>query len=118
MRSGSLAPTVHWPAPGSASSPPWRGALKWRNSSPLSRPSLSENLMKRTGILNLPLSQAIAAMGHGDLMIVCDAGFPIPSEVPRVDLALARDVPDLETVLTLIQQDFIAEKVGYAAEMA
>ena len=31
-------------------------------------------------------------------MIVCDAGFPIPSEVWRVDLALVPDVPDLETV--------------------
>lgn len=73
--------------------------------------------MKRTGILNLPLSQAIASMGHGDLMIVCDAGFPIPSHVPRVDLAITKDVPDLETVLTAISNDLIAEKVGYAAEM-
>jgi D-ribose pyranase len=44
--------------------------------------------MKRNGILNLGLNQAIAAMGHGDFLIVCDAGFPIPSEVERVDLQL------------------------------
>ncbi len=74
--------------------------------------------MKRNGILNLGLNQAIAAMGHGDLMIVCDAGFPIPSQVTRVDLALVADVPDLETVLTAISYDFIAEKFGYANEMA
>lgn len=74
--------------------------------------------MKRTGILNLELNEAIAAMGHGDLMIVCDAGFPIPSHVKRVDLALIPDVPDLETTLTAISADFIAEKFGYAAEMA
>lgn len=74
--------------------------------------------MKRYGPLNLPLNQAIASMGHGDLMIVCDAGFPIPSHVTRVDLAIAQDIPDLETVLTVVNEAFIAEKVGYAAEMA
>lgn len=57
-------------------------------------------------------------MGHGDLMIVCDAGFPIPTHVTRVDLAVTKDVPDLETVLTVIDEAFIAEKVAYAAEMA
>jgi D-ribose pyranase len=74
--------------------------------------------MKRNGILNLGLNQAIAAMGHGDFMIVCDAGFPIPAQVTRVDLAIVPDVPDLETVLTAISGDFIAEKFGYANEMA
>jgi len=74
--------------------------------------------MKRNGILNLGLNQALAAMGHGDLIIVCDAGFPIPTHVGRVDLALIVDVPDIETVLKAISADFIAEKFGYANEMA
>jgi D-ribose pyranase len=74
--------------------------------------------MKRNGILNLGLNQALAAMGHGDFIIVCDAGFPIPAQVARVDLAIVADVPDLETVLTAISADFIAEKFGYANEMA
>lgn len=74
--------------------------------------------MKRSNLLNSELSRAIAAMGHGDLMIVCDAGFPIPSDVWRIDLALVPDVPDLETVLTAIAGDFIAERVSFAAEMA
>ncbi|MBV9488216.1 MAG: D-ribose pyranase [Verrucomicrobia bacterium] len=74
--------------------------------------------MKRSGILNLGLNQAIAAMGHGDLMIVCDAGFPIPSHVPRIDLAVVQDVPDLETVLTAIHHELIIERVSYAEEMA
>lgn len=73
--------------------------------------------MKRATILNAELSLAIASMGHTDLMIVCDAGFPIPGDAWRIDLALVQDVPDLETVLTAISQEMIAEKVGYAAEM-
>jgi D-ribose pyranase len=74
--------------------------------------------MQRGQLLNSELSYAIASMGHGDLMIVCDAGFPIPSSTWRIDLALVPDVPDLETVLSAVAGSFIAEKVSYAAEMA
>ncbi len=74
--------------------------------------------MKSGKMLNAELSYAIANMGHGDLMIVCDAGFPIPNDAWRIDLAIVQDVPDLETVLTAVSEAFIAEKVSYAAEMA
>jgi len=74
--------------------------------------------MNRGPILNSELAHAIASMGHGDLLIVCDAGFPIPRTAWRIDLAIVQDVPDLETVLTAICGSFIAEKVSYAAEMA
>ena len=70
--------------------------------------------MNRSRLLNAELSHAIASMGHGDLMIVCDAGFPIPSTAWRIDLAIVPDVPDLETVLAPISEHFIAEKVSYA----
>ncbi|MCX6080574.1 MAG: D-ribose pyranase [Chloroflexi bacterium] len=73
--------------------------------------------MKRSVILNSELSHAIASMGHGDIMIVCDAGFPIPSSAWRVDLAIIQDLPDLETVLSAINQEMVVEKVAYAAEM-
>ncbi len=74
--------------------------------------------MNRGKLLNSELNYAIASMGHGDLMIVCDAGFPIPADVWRIDLAIVQDVPDLETVLTAVSDAFIAEKVSYASEMA
>ena len=73
--------------------------------------------MKRAGILNKGLSEAIASMGHGDNLIVCDAGFPIPEDAWRIDLALIQDVPDLQTVLSAIAQEFIAEKVRIAEEL-
>lgn len=73
--------------------------------------------MKRGPLLNSELSHAIASMGHTDLMIVCDAGFPIPSDAWRIDLALTRDVPDLKTVLNLISGEMIAERVGYAEDL-
>jgi D-ribose pyranase len=70
--------------------------------------------MNRNRLLNAELSHAIASMGHGDLMIVCDAGFPIPSSAWRIDLAISPDVPDLETVLGPIAANLIVERVGYA----
>jgi D-ribose pyranase len=73
--------------------------------------------VKRAGILNKGLSEAIASMGHGDTLIVCDAGFPIPEEAWRIDLALVQDVPDLRTVLAVVAEEFIAEKVRIAQEL-
>ncbi len=70
--------------------------------------------MKRGKLLNAELNHAIATMGHRDLMIVCDAGFPIPSDAWRIDLSITRDIPDLATVLSAIGDEFIAEKVSYA----
>jgi D-ribose pyranase len=70
--------------------------------------------VNRNKLLNAELSHAIASMGHGDLMIVCDAGFPIPSSAWRIDLALVPDVPDLATVLTPISENLIVEKLSYA----
>jgi len=70
--------------------------------------------MKRGTILNAELDHAIASMGHGETMIVCDAGFPIPRGAWRIDLAVIQDVPDLATVLGAIAGEFITEKVAYA----
>lgn len=70
--------------------------------------------MKRHGILNAPLSEAIASLGHTDLLMVVDAGFPIPRTAHRVDLAIAENLPDLRTVLKLIHAEMIVEKVARA----
>ena len=70
--------------------------------------------MNRNRLLNAELSHAIASMGHGDFLMVCDAGFPIPSSAWRIDLSIVPDVPDLATVLTPIAENLIVEKVSYA----
>lgn len=73
--------------------------------------------MRRDGILNPALSAALASLGHGDLLMVVDAGFPIPADAHRIDLALVQDVPDLQTVLTAVHRELIVEAVVIAAEM-
>lgn len=74
--------------------------------------------MKSAGILNAELSHALASLGHGDGLLVVDAGFPIPSSSWRIDLAVARDLPDLRTVLDLIGAEFIVEGITIADEVA
>ena len=65
--------------------------------------------MKRHGILHPALSAAIAAMGHGDLIGLADAGLPIPAQVQRIDLALVRGVPGWSEVLTALAGDLVVE---------
>jgi D-ribose pyranase len=73
--------------------------------------------MKLKGILNRKLNEVLASMGHGQMLIVCDAGFPIPKDAWYVDLAITKDLPDLPTVLELISDEFISEKVMFAKEV-
>lgn len=73
--------------------------------------------MKRNGILNAELSGALATLGHTDLLLVVDAGFPIPREAHRIDLAIAENLPDLRTVLELIAAELVVEGVVRADDV-
>ena len=55
--------------------------------------------MKKTALLNIALSQAVASLGHGDLVVIGDAGMPVPPGTPLVDLAVTPGVPDFLSVL-------------------
>jgi D-ribose pyranase len=73
--------------------------------------------MKKGKILNRAFNSAIAEMGHGDVLMVCDAGFPIPREgATIVDLAITQDLPSVLTVIELLIGDFIYERVIAAEE--
>jgi D-ribose pyranase len=73
--------------------------------------------MKKGGILNKNLNEAINCMGHGDIMIIADAGLPVPKGIYKeVDLAIMRDYPDIVTILELILGEFIYEKCIVAEE--
>ena len=74
--------------------------------------------MKKTPLLNVELSEVIAGLGHGDMLVIGDAGLPIPLDVRRIDLALTRNVPGfidtLRTVLAemQVQSVIVAEETG------
>ena len=75
--------------------------------------------MKRDehSILHAELNHAIASMGHTDVLMVTDAGFPIPEDVWRIDLALTRGVPGLYEVLDAINGELIPETIRYADDV-
>jgi len=71
--------------------------------------------MKKTTLLNQALSEVIAGMGHGDLLVIGDYGLPCPRGVRRIDLALRPGVPGfLETVETILTE--LQVESAYVAE--
>lgn len=69
--------------------------------------------MKKIGVFNKELSCIIADMGHTDSMVICDAGFPIPSIIKRIDLALTPGIPTLIAILS----EMIIEKIIVCREI-
>lgn len=72
--------------------------------------------MKKSGILNAQLSGALARLGHTDLVVVCDSGFPIPPGPEVVDLAFRFGVPSFETVLSGLLEELVVEGAIAASE--
>jgi D-ribose pyranase len=73
--------------------------------------------MKKHGILNSMLSGLIASLGHTDLLVVADAGLPIPPGVPVIDLAVRCGVPSFEDVLTAVAGEVQIEQIVIASEI-
>ena len=72
--------------------------------------------MKRSGILNKEISEVIASMGHYQRVIICDAGFPIPLEVRRIDLTVTQGIPGFFEVYRAILDELVLESVYIAEE--
>ncbi|MEL6620203.1 MAG: D-ribose pyranase [Pseudomonadota bacterium] len=72
--------------------------------------------MKKAGILNTELSAVIAALGHGDLLVIGDAGLPVPPGVPCIDLAVTLGVPGMLDVLDAVLTEICVESAIRAQE--
>ena len=72
--------------------------------------------MKRTPLLHAELSRVIASMGHGDLLVIGDAGLPIPDGPLRIDLAVSRGVPGFADVLQAVLSELQVERALIATE--
>ncbi|KUN82368.1 D-ribose pyranase [Streptomyces griseoruber] len=73
--------------------------------------------MKKTGILNRHLSGALAELGHGDGVLVCDAGMPIPDGPRVVDLAFRAGVPSFAEVVEGLLEELVVEGATAASEV-
>ncbi|MEL7164747.1 MAG: RbsD/FucU domain-containing protein, partial [Pseudomonadota bacterium] len=72
--------------------------------------------MKKAGILHAELSAVVAGLGHGDLLVIGDAGLPVPPGVPCVDLAVTLGVPGMLDVLDAVLSEMCVETAFRAEE--
>ncbi|MFB7214261.1 D-ribose pyranase [Streptomyces sp. NPDC056255] len=73
--------------------------------------------MKKAGILNRHLAGALAELGHGDGVLICDAGMPIPAGPRVVDLAFRAGVPSFAQVLDGLLDELVVEGATAAHEV-
>jgi D-ribose pyranase len=73
--------------------------------------------VKKAGILNRHLSGALAELGHGDGVLVCDAGMPVPDGPRVVDLAFRAGVPSFAEVLDGLLAELVVEGATAATEV-
>lgn len=74
--------------------------------------------MKRTTLLHAELSEVIARLGHGDLLVIGDAGLPIPDGPRRIDLAVSANVPRFADVLAAVLSEMKVESAVVAEELS
>jgi len=74
--------------------------------------------MKRTALLHAELSEVVARLGHGDLLVIGDAGLPIPDGPRRIDLAVTPGVPRFHEVLAAVLGEMQVESAVVAVELA
>ena len=72
--------------------------------------------MKKTGVLHGALSRLIAELGHGDILVIGDAGLPVPPGVPLIDLAVCHGVPRFAEVLHAVLAEMQVERCVIAQE--
>jgi len=73
--------------------------------------------MKKTPLLNIALSRLIASLGHGDIVVIGDAGLPVPPGVELIDLALTHGVPDFVSTLKVVLSEMQVESHVLAQEI-
>lgn len=73
--------------------------------------------MKRSGVLHGELSEIIANLGHGQLLVIGDAGLPIPAGVRRIDLAVRPGLPAFLDVLAAVLAELPIESCAVASEL-
>ncbi|MCX4863125.1 D-ribose pyranase [Streptomyces sp. NBC_00257] len=73
--------------------------------------------MKKAGILNRHLAGALAELGHGDGVLICDVGMPIPAGPRVVDLAFRAGIPSFAEVLDGLLDELVVEGATAAHEV-
>jgi D-ribose pyranase len=67
--------------------------------------------MQEVGTVNRGISKIISEQGHGDLLMVVDAGFAIPKEIDVIDISLSVNKPMVLEVLAELRKYCSVEKI-------
>ncbi len=72
--------------------------------------------MKKGGILNKDLMAELTGLGHLDMFVICDAGFPVPQNAKKIDLAIVENLPSFMQTLKAVLNEVIIEELILAEE--
>lgn len=72
--------------------------------------------VKQSGILHPELLDLVASAGHGDIIVLTDAGLRVPKGARRIDLALTCGVPTIVDVVRAMDEELVIEAATVAAE--
>ncbi|MCE7482639.1 D-ribose pyranase [Microbacterium profundi] len=75
-------------------------------------------MRKTSTTINPALSRVISETGHTDLIVVTDAGLPIPPGSERIDLAYRPGAPAFFDVLDTVLAEMVVEGATVSAEVA
>lgn len=75
-------------------------------------------MRKTSTTINPALSRVISETGHTDLIVVTDAGLPIPHGSERIDLAYRPGAPAFFDVLDTVLAEMVLEGATVSAEVA
>jgi D-ribose pyranase len=72
--------------------------------------------MRKAGVIHPDLIDLCARAGHGDRIVLADAGLRIPAGARRVDVGVTCGVPTMAQVLSALSADLVIESTEVAVE--
>ena len=72
--------------------------------------------MRTGGIWHAELVQLLVSLRHHETIVVADAGLPVPTHVPTIELAWSRGNPRFLPVVTAIAAELVIDSATIASE--
>ena len=73
--------------------------------------------MRKRGLLQHALAGTIASMGHTNMLVIADAGLPVPPGASCIDLAVRCGLPLMLDVTRAVADELHAEEIIVADEL-
>lgn len=74
-------------------------------------------MQRSSTLFNQQLSAVVTGLRFGEIIVVADAGLPVPNGVPTLELALTTGIPSVKDVITVLQKELVIDEVIVAAEL-